>query len=294
MAIHLAVDADLEFSVAIPGSSTVTGSLSGSGSALELRVSDPFLFAGRSDSGAVRGLAKGLADRGMTITVVTQSGPLATLGVAKSSWLQRRLTGSRHIRIQRGAGLWSLVRGRSRAPSGGALPTARMTPPTTLFPLAPTMARRPRRPVTTTHDPERGGNPRLILPVGEYARAEDRPQDFPLRDDVTTIGSGADCDIRLAGLEPLHAEIRHDDEDEFVLVRIDGAPLATRVHGAPADSARLRTGTGIDLGRWHLTYFREEYADHGRPYGGRIGGELGHQRSQPSRAAQLRQAEENG
>ena len=32
-----------------------------------------------------------------------------------------------------------------------------------------------------------------------------------------------------------------------------------------------------------LTFVREEYADHGRPYGGRIGGELGHQRRQPSR-----------
>ncbi len=32
-----------------------------------------------------------------------------------------------------------------------------------------------------------------------------------------------------------------------------------------------------------MSFFREEYADHGRPYGGRIGGELGHQRTQPSR-----------
>ncbi|MBA2561020.1 MAG: hypothetical protein H0V07_14260 [Propionibacteriales bacterium] len=54
----------------------------------------------------------------------------------------------------------------------------------------------------------------------------------------------------------------------------------------------LRTGCGVDLGRWHLSYFREEYADHGRPYGGRIGGELGYQRPQPSRALQQRQVEE--
>jgi hypothetical protein len=105
---------------------------------------------------------------------------------------------------------------------------------------------------------------------------------FPLRDDVTTIGSGADCDIRLPGLEPLHAEIRHDDQDEFVLARI-GSTAETRVHGAPVQSAILRTGCGIDLGERHLTFFREEYADHGRPYGGRLGGEFAHQRSQPSR-----------
>ncbi|MDQ3113107.1 MAG: FHA domain-containing protein, partial [Actinomycetota bacterium] len=61
-----------------------------------------------------------------------------------------------------------------------------------------------------------------------------------LRDDVTTIGGGADCDIQLSGLEPLHAEIRHDDADEFVLKRI-GSTADTRVRGAPVQSAILRT-----------------------------------------------------
>ena len=288
----LTVDADLEFSVDIPGSRSVNGALTGSGKALELRVSHPFLFAGRADTGAIRGLAKVLADRGLSISVVTASGPLVTLGAARTSWLQRRVTGSRHIRIERGAGLWSLIRGRNQAPSGGALPAAELAPPSTPFPLVPTMVRRPRRPVTTTHDPNRGGSPRLFMPPGPYARLDDRPKVFPLRDDVTTIGGGADCDIRLPGLEPLHAEIRHDDEDEFVLVR-RGTRGSTRVHGAPVETAILRTGCGIDLGPWQLSYFREEYADHGRPYGGRIGGELGHQRSQPSRAWQQRQVEED-
>lgn len=292
MATSLTVDADLEFSVDIQGSRTVTGLLTGSGKALELRVSHPFLLAGRSDSGAIRGLAKGLADRGLSIRVVAPSGPLVTLGAARTSWLQRRVTGSRHIRIERAAGLWSLVRGRNQAPSGGALPSAELAPPPTLFPVAPTMVRRSRRPVTTTHDPHRGGNPRLVMPVGPYAMADDRPRVFPLRNDVTTIGGSADCDIQLPGLEPLHAEVRHDDQDEFVLVRVASAET-TRVHGAPVDSAILRTGSGVDLGRWHLSYFREGYADHGRPYGGRIGGELGHQRPQPSRDRQRRQVEED-
>jgi hypothetical protein len=152
------------------------------------------------------------------------------------------------------------------------------------------MRRRPRGPVTTTHDPLRGGNPRLILAVGPYATANDRRRVFQLSDDVTTIGSGPDCDIRLPGLELLHAEVRHDDEDEFVLVRA-GSDGSARVSGAPVESAILRTGCGIDLGSWHLSYFREEYADHGRPYGGRIGGELGYQRPQPSREWQRRQVE---
>ena len=292
MATQLTVDANLTFSVHIPGSRTVTGALTGSGRALQLLVSDPFLFAGRSDSGAIRGLAKGLADRGLSVSVVMPSGPLVTLGAARTSWLQRRLTGSRHIRIERGAGLRSLIRGRTQAPTGGALPAAELAPPPTLFPVVPTMVRRPRAPVTTTHDPHRGGNPQLVMPLGPYARAEDRPRVFPLRNHVTTIGGDSDCDIWLPGLEPLSAEIRHDDVDEFVLVRM-GSAGSIRVHGAPVDTAILRTGCGIDLGRWQLSYFREEYADHGRPYGGRIGGEFGHQRPQPSGTWQRRQAKEH-
>ena len=70
-----------------------------------------------------------------------------------------------------------------------------------------------------------------------------------------------------------------------------GSTADTRVHGAPVQSAILRTGCGVDLGEWHLSFFREEYADHGRPYGGRLGGELAHQRSQPSRTTLKRHDE---
>ena len=49
------VDVDLRFSVDLPGERTVTGVLTGAGSALELRVSDPHVFAGRSDSRSVIG-----------------------------------------------------------------------------------------------------------------------------------------------------------------------------------------------------------------------------------------------
>lgn len=282
MATRLAVDAALDFSVEVPGAGPVSGTLTGSGSTLELRVSRPDLFAGRADSATIRGLAKALADRGMAVRVMTPAGPLVTLGAARTSWLQRRVTRSRYIRVEGGAGIWSLIRGRRLGPAGGALPASALAPPPTLFPFAPTMARRRRRPVTTTHDPARGGNPRLSMPLGPAAQVGDRPRVFALRDGVTTIGSGADCDIRLAGLEPLHAEVRHDDRDDFVLVRI--GPVGTvRVFGGSIDTAVLRTGCGIDIGEWEFSYMREEYADHGRPYGGRIGGELGHQRPQPSR-----------
>jgi hypothetical protein len=136
--------------------------------------------------------------------------------------------------------------------------------------------------VTTTHDPHGGGNPRLIMAAPPHPKPEDRKPVFALRADVTTIGSGPGCDIRLPGLEPLHAEVRHDDADEFVLVRVGDAP-GTRVNGAPIDSALLRTAARIDVGEWTMSFYREEFADHGRPYGGRVGGEFGHQRPQPSR-----------
>ena len=42
----------------------------------------------------------------------------------------------------------------------------------------------------------------------------------------------------------------------------------------------LRTGARVQVGEHVLVYQREEFADHGRPYGGRVGGELGRQAPQ--------------
>ena len=55
------------------------------------------------------------------------------------------------------------------------------------------------------------------------------------------------------------------------------------MHGAVVDQQILRTGTRVELGGHRLVFFREEYADHGRPHGGRIGGEAGRQLPQPPR-----------
>ena len=290
MADGLTVDADLRFSVDIPGSPTVTGSLTGSGKTLELSISDPVLFAGRADSAVIKGLARALAERGLSINVVSSSRTLVTLGGTRTPWLQSLVTGSRHIRIRPGRGLWGLARGRALSRPRGVLGATTLMPPLTLLPIAPTMARQPRR-VTTTHDPDRGGNPRLFLARGAYPRKNADQTVFPLRDDITTIGSGDDCDIQLAGLELLHAEIFHDDADEFVIKPL-GIDAQTRVNGAAVQSAILRTGSRIDLGGTVLTFFREEYADHGRPYGGRLGGEFSRQQSQPSRTSVQRPVEE--
>jgi hypothetical protein len=213
------------------------------------------------------------------VTVVGPSGPLVTLGSCRASWLQRRLTRSRHIRIERGAGLWSLARGRAQSREVSAFPPADLAPPATVWPPAPTFLRR-RRAVTTTHDPDRGGNPRLVTAPSPHPGPDDRPAVFRLRRDVTTIGSAPDSDIRLPGLAGRHAEVHHDEDDELVLIALEGTAL---VHGARVQRALLRNATRIQLGGTTLIFAREEYADHGRPYGGRIGGELGHQRTQPPR-----------
>ncbi len=281
----LCVDADLDFAMTAPGPAgqdgrTVSGRLTGTGAHLDLQVSDPTVFAGRGDGPFVRGLAAALAGRGLALTVSSPTGPLVTLGATRSSWLQRRLTGSRHIRLAGAGAAWSLVRARR---SVSVLPGAELSPPGTLTPLAPTFLRRPRRPVTTTHDPDRGGSPRLVLPSSGAPSGDDR-QVFALRPDSTTIGSSPDCDIVLDGLAPFHAEVRHDADDEYVVVR-RVAPGGVRVNGEPVAARILRTGSRLGVGAWTLTYYREEFADHGRPYGGRLGGEIGHQRPQPARNA---------
>ena len=279
----ISLEADLTFSVAVPGNREVTGRLTGSGADLELRVSDPYAFAGRRDAGSVRGLAGVLAERGVTVTVVAPSGPLVVLGARRTSWFQRRITGSRHIRVPRSAGLWSLARGRVQASSDPVLPTRDIAPAPTLWPPAPTFLRR-RRSVTTTHDPSRGGNPRLIMASRPDPWPGDGQDVFSLGGrDLTVIGSDPGCDVRLGGLDAQHAVVRHDERDEFVLERM-GMPGTTKVNGAPVDSALLRTGSRVQLGDWTLSFYREEYADHGRPFGGRIGGEAGRQQAQPARA----------
>jgi hypothetical protein len=279
---RLDVVADLDFEVEVPGRAPVRGSLRGSGGRLELRVDDPTAFAGRGDSDAVRGLAAALAARGLRVTVVADDRPLLAVGEVRSSWLQRKLTGSRHMRIGGARGAWTGLRARAHAPNDAVLPDSSLSPPTTLTPLAPTFLRLPRRPVTTTHDPGAGGNPRLILAPRPDPWPGDEQPVFALREGTSTIGSSPECDIRLPGLLPVHAEVRHDADDEYVVVHLGrGEPL--RVNGEPVRQRILRTASRLEVGGWTLTYYREEYADHGRPYGGRIGGELGHQLPQPPR-----------
>jgi hypothetical protein len=271
------VEADLDFSVTVDGV-RMEGVLRGSGPQLSLQVSDPTLLGG-SGTGAARVLAAGLAEQGLRLTI-TAGRPLVTLGVPRAPFLHRRVTGSPHIRVASPRAALRLLRLRRSAPDRTPL-----VPPSTPLPIVPTFLRRPRRP-TTTHDPDRGGYPRLVMAPDPHP-GPDATQEAFLLGERTVVGSHPSCDIVLEGLEPRHAEIIRNEADELVLR--PELPGTVRVHGAAVlREAVLRTGTRVDIGPWTLVYSREEYADHGRPYGGRIGGELGRQRPQPPSQELLR------
>lgn len=274
------INGDLRFSVELPGRRAVQGTVRGSGSRIEVRLSDNAIFAGARDAAHLRGLAAMLASRGLTLVVLADDVVLLELGATESPWWQRPITRSRHLRVASVRGALTGAAGRiRRAGEDAVLPGSRLLPPPTLLPVAPTFVRR-RRPVTTTHDPRRGGNPRLVLAASSGPGAE-HSVTFPLRRDTTSIGSDPASDIRLDGLDGVHAVVEHDAHDELV-VRDRSDDHSTLVNGAPAgDGVVLRTGSRLTVGPWSLVYARAEYADHGRPYGGRVGGEAGHQRSQP-------------
>ena len=122
-----------------------------------------------------------------------------------------------------------------------------------------------------------GGRPRLRFAMGGMAPRGSQPLEFCLREAGTTrIGSGTGADLRLDGLAEEHAEIRCELGDEYVLVNLDAAG-GSRVDGQPVERAELHTGDRVEVGGWTMSYYREEYADHGRPFGGRSGGESLHE-----------------
>lgn len=137
----------------------------------------------------------------------------------------------------------------------------------------------------TTHAEFGAGRPRLIFKVGENWDGTP-PREFDLLIDRTRIGSGDDMDLQLEGLLPFHAEITHTENDEYLLQHVtaddeQNEPILDS-SGLPGEGI-LRTGAPVDLGTWSMSYYRDEFADHGRPGGGREGGEGEHQPSQGSR-----------
>ncbi|MBH0054405.1 hypothetical protein I6E74_09510 [Salinibacterium sp. SWN139] len=261
----------------------MTGTISASGMDIEVFSSKPELFlqARTVKLKDVRSVAKVLADRGLTVALSGPLGLIARVGAIKPSVAQRVLTGSPHISLGSRAAIAPLLRRRD---AGAATASEMQFPPSTLLPLVPTFDRFVRKQITTTHYTAGAGRPRLFFVVGSENWNGQMPREFELRSEVTTIGSSSAADLQLPGLEPIHAEIRHDDDDEYVLHAIGAVGGGSRpLTGQDPGARTLRTGARMEMGEWRLGFFREEYADHGRPFGGRIGGEMGHQKPQPGR-----------
>jgi len=278
------LEIDLTFSLVEPGdpspsAAALEGTISAAGTDIEIFASRPeMLIQGRTVKLAdIRALAQEIAGFGLSITLKGPDGVIARIGDVDAPVVQRMVTGSPHIRLGSAAAVAPLLRKR------GSTTTVISFPPPTLFPLVPTVNRRIKRTVTTTHYLPGSGRPRLIFVIGSENWNGQMPREFDLLPNGTTIGSGAEADLQLEGLNPVHAEIRHTADDEYVLYPIGELTGSSRL---PESSGRkdggqvLRTGTRIELGQWKMAYFREEFADHGRPHGGRVGGELARQKPQ--------------
>lgn len=281
MASTLRLDIDIDFSLGEPAvdgkpEARLSGTVKAAGSTVDIFVDDPSSFRGNNlpGIGQVRSIAKVLADRGLAVSVSGPKGLLVSIGAVNPSMAQRLITRSPHIRLGSPGTLAPLLGIGRRALEKGDSPS--LIPPGTPFPLVPTVNRRIKRTITTTHYQHGGGRPRLIFVQNSETWNGQVPREFELTAERTTIGSGADATFHLAGLDALHAEVVHTEDDEYVLV--PHGVITGSVNGR--EESILRTGARIQLGEWALAFFREEYADHGRPFGGRNGGELAYQRPQ--------------
>ncbi|MGP6170439.1 hypothetical protein ACTU6U_03900 [Microbacterium sp. A196] len=147
--------------------------------------------------------------------------------------------------------------------------------------MSPAQSDQGRYTPTTTHAEWGAGHPRLLV------TNDDDRYVHELVGVRTRIGSSTDAELVLTGADALHAEIMHDEDDEYVLTMFGGGEMnAVSRHSVAGESGReetLRTGARFTIGSWRLVFMRDEFADHGRPYGGRQGGEFAHQPRQSPR-----------
>lgn len=269
----LRVDADLRFeSRAATGGPDLSGTVTASGTTIHVSVSS---LPPLGSPGLARQLAGSLASRGLRLVVSTPAGMVVALGDVRATWWHRLFTRSPYIQIGNVRRLRRVLGGTGR----GTRTSQMVAPPPTLLPLFPTVHPLQPRRVTTTHDPRGGGRPRLVFGLSAWPQQGESQRVEYLTRARTTLGSSEECDVRVAGLQPLHAVIHRTDQDEYVLSHVAEAGTST-VAGIPAEASLLRTGAAIALDGVAMTYVRAEFADHGRPHGGRLGGEIDRQRPQ--------------
>ncbi len=138
---------------------------------------------------------------------------------------------------------------------------------------------------TTTHAEWGAGDPHLRVSHSNGERLVHH-----IVTDEVRVGSAEGNELPLAGTKPVHATITHDERDEYVLTlhgegEMNANPRTASDPGAGERSEVLRTGAHFTAGEWTLVFGREEFADHGRPFGGREGGEFDDQPPQPGRPA---------
>jgi len=283
MASPVRLDIDLQFSLSSADSHpAVVGSVTAEGTKITVTLRDGALTLPESRAGLAlaRTVGAELARLGLTVALATRHGVVGTAGAVRAPWIQRLFTRSPNLKL---GSLYALLALRRDGRAPDAQPLA--VPPATLVPIAPTVQRGVRRQVTTTHYLRGSGRPRLIFAVSSQRWDGRAPREFDLLPDVTVIGSSESADLVLPGLDAVHAHIVHDERDEYLLYVTGNEPQTQPVlfEARPRTGRILRTGALVSLGSWRLAFFREEFADHGRPFGGRVGGELAVQRQQPER-----------
>lgn len=274
MAPRFRADINLEFSLLEVSGEQTRGSVKAAGTEIVVSLDriDALLSQRMPSLADIRPLAKALSEQNLTVVVEGPEGRIVSLGAVGAPAAQRVLTRSPHIKLGKvGALAPMLNRGRRNPGRNFSL-----LPPGTMIPLLPTVRRTIPRRITTTHYTRGSGRPRLIFVQNAEAWNGQIPREFNLTADRVRIGSDESADLRLPGLDAVHAEIVHTERDEYVLVRHG------KIGGSfgQGSSSVLRTGARVQMGEWCLAFFREEFADHGRPFGGRSGGEFAYQRPQ--------------
>ncbi|GAA5226535.1 FHA domain-containing protein [Paeniglutamicibacter antarcticus] len=273
-------DIDMTFSVQSPGDGKsqpeqTNGTIKAAGRTITVTADSlsDFPSARTIDRSGLNEFAQKLKEAGITLVVDGPDGNLVNLGNVKSNLISRIGTSSSAVRVGKLSASRKLLSRKSGAGMGESVAI-----PGTMFPLVPTVLRNYRRRPTTTHYTRGSGAPRLIYVKDSESWNGKAPKVFAIPDEGLDIGSAESPGLVLPGLDPIHAKVVHNELDEYVLVAVG------RVGGSaglkPGSEYTLRSGARVELGDWRILFYREEYADHGRPYGGRNGGELSFQKPQ--------------